>query len=129
MKGRIRVRLGVYSNVDKSIDMEQRFDRAKSAADTIRNSYNVAVAAYDNQLHEKEVYAERLLDEFQEAIDQKQFLVYFQPKFDIRPETPVLYGAEALVRWKHPELGMISPGVFVPLLENNGLVRELDHYV
>ena len=129
MKGRIRIRLGVYSDVDKSIEMEQRFDRAKSAADTIRNSYNVTVAAYDDQLHEKEVYAERLLDEFQEAIDQKQFLVYFQPKFDIRPESPVLYGAEALVRWKHPELGMISPGVFVPLFESNGLVRELDHYV
>ena len=129
MKGRIRVRLGVYSDVDKSIDMEQRFDRAKSAADTIRNSYNVTVAAYDDRLHEKEVYAERLLDEFQEAIDQKQFLVYFQPKYDIRPEAPVLCGAEALVRWKHPELGMISPGVFVPLFESNGLVRELDHYV
>ena len=129
MKGRIRVRLGIYSNVDKSMEMEQRFDRAKSAADTIRNSYNVLVAAYDDRLHEQEVFAERLLDEFQEAINRKQFQVYFQPKFDIRPEEPVLCGAEALVRWKHPELGMISPGIFVPLLESNGLVRELDHYV
>ena len=129
MKGKIRIRLGVYSEVDKSVEMEQRFDRAKSAADTIRNSYNVTVAAYDDALHEKEVYAERLLDEFQEAIDQKQFLVFFQPKFDIRPETPALCGAEALVRWKHPELGMISPGVFIPLFESNGLVRDLDHYV
>ena len=129
MKGKIRIRLGVYSGVDKSIEMEQRFDRAKSAADTIRNSYNVTVAAYDDALHEKEVYAERLLDEFQEAIDRKQFLVFFQPKFDIRPEKPVLCGAEALVRWKHPELGMISPGVFIPLFESNGLVRDLDHYV
>ena len=129
MKGKIRIRLGVYSGVDKSIEMEQRFDRAKSAADTIRNSYNVTVAAYDDALHEKEVYAERLLDEFQEAIDRKQFLVFFQPKFDIRPEKPVLCGAEALVRWKHPVLGMVSPGVFIPLFESNGLVRELDHYV
>jgi len=129
MKGRIRIRFGVYSAVDKSIEMGQRFDRAKSAADTIRNSYNVSVAFYDNDLHAKEVYAERLLDEFQEAIEQKQFQVYFQPKYDIRPETPELCGAEALVRWKHPELGMISPGIFVPLFENNGLVRDLDHYV
>ena len=109
--------------------MERRFDRAKSAADTIRNSYNLTVALYDDTLHEKEVYAEQLLDEFQEAIDQKQFRVFFQPKFDIRPETPVLCGAEALVRWQHPEKGMISPGVFVPLFESNGLVRDLDHYV
>lgn len=129
MKGKIRIRLGVYSGVDKTIEMEQRFDRAKSAADTIRNSYNVTVALYDDELHDKEVYAERLLDEFQEAIDQKQFLVFFQPKFDIRPEMPLLCGAEALVRWKHPELGLISPGIFVPLFESNGLVRELDHYV
>ena len=129
MKGRIRVRLGVYSDVDKSIAMEQRFDRAKSAADTIRNSYNTSVASYDDRLHEKEVFAERLLDEFQEAIDRRQFQVYFQPKYDIRPDQPVLCGAEALVRWKHPELGMVSPGIFVPLFESNGLVRELDHYV
>ena len=129
LKGRIRIRLGVYPQVDKAIEMERRFDRAKSAADTIRNSYNLTVALYDDTLHEKEVYAEQLLDEFQEAIDQKQFRVFFQPKFDIRPETPVLCGAEALVRWQHPEKGMISPGVFVPLFESNGLVRDLDHYV
>jgi EAL domain-containing protein (putative c-di-GMP-specific phosphodiesterase class I) len=129
MKGRIRVRLGVYAGVDKEIDMARRFDRAKSAADTIRSSYNVTVAVYDKTLHEKEMYAERLLDGFQEALDKKQFLVYFQPKYDIRPDKPVLCGAEALVRWKHPELGMISPGVFVPLFESNGLVRDLDHYV
>ena len=128
-KGRIRLRLGVYSGADKGIELERRFDRAKNAADTIRNSYNTAVAFYDDALHEAEVYAERLLDEFQEAIDRKQFQVYFQPKYDIRPDKPVLCGAEALVRWKHPELGMISPGVFVPLFENNGLVSELDHYV
>jgi diguanylate cyclase (GGDEF)-like protein len=129
LKGRIRTRIGVYSRVDKSIDMERRFDRAKSAADTIRNSFSVSVAVYDNALHEKEVYAERLLDDFQEALTQKQFTVFFQPKYDIRPEAPVLSGAEALVRWKHPELGMISPGVFIPLFENNGLIRDLDNYV
>ena len=127
--GRIRVRMGVCAGVDRSIDMERRFDRAKMAADTLRGSYTNFVAFYDNALHEKEIFAARLLDEFRNAVEQKQFMVYFQPKFDIRPETPKLYGAEALVRWKHPELGMISPGVFVPLFESNGLVRELDSYV
>jgi len=129
LKGRIRTRVGVYSRADKSIDMERRFDHAKSAADTIRNSFSASVAVYDDALHEKEVYAERLLDDFQEALAQKQFIVFFQPKYDIRPETPVICGAEALVRWKHPELGMISPGVFIPLFENNGLIRDLDNYV
>ncbi len=129
IRGRVRVRIGVYSEVDKTMDMEHRFDRAKMAADTIRNSFTSSVACYDKALHEKEVFAERLLDDFQEALDRKQFVVWFQPKYDIRPDTPVLYGAEALVRWNHPSLGMVSPGVFVPLFENNGLVRDLDNYV
>ena len=128
-RARVRVRLGVYPDVDKGIEMERRFDRAKMAADTIRNSFASVVALYDEALHQKEIFDGRLLDDFQEAIDARQFTVYFQPKFDIRPDKPVLCGAEALVRWKHPELGMISPGVFVPLFESNGLVRELDNYV
>ena len=125
----MRIRIGVYSGVDKAIDMERRFDHAKNAADTIRGSLLTSVAIYDDALHEKEVFAERLLDDFQDAIEQRQFAVFFQPKFDIRPEKPVLCGAEALVRWKHPELGMVSPAVFVPLFESNGLIRDLDNYV
>ena len=128
-KGRIRIRLGVCSETDKSVEMQTRFDRAKIAADTVRGSFTDCIAFYDNAMHEKEVYAERLLDEFQAAIDEKQFSVYFQPKYDVRPEKPVLCGAEALVRWIHPELGIISPGIFIPLFENNGLIRMLDRYV
>ena len=129
LKARVRIRVGVYSRVDKTLEMERRFDRAKSAADTIRNSFSASVAVYDDALREKEVEEERLLDDFPEALIQRQFAVYFQPKFDIRPPKPVLCGAEALVRWKHPEKGMVSPGVFVPLFERNGLVRDLDNYV
>ena len=129
MRGRVRLRAGVYPEVDRTLDMERRFDHAKMAADSIRNGYTACVARYDNTLHEKEIFAERLLDDFQEALDQKQFVVYFQPKYDILPDEPVIYGAEALVRWIHPELGMISPGVFIPLFESNGLIRDLDHYV
>ena len=125
----MRLRAGVYADVDKSLDMERRFDHAKDAADSIRNSFSTAVAVYDDSLHEKEVFAERLLDDFHDALAQKQFVVFFQPKFDIRPDAPVLCGAEALVRWKHPELGMVSPGVFIPLFEGNGLIRDLDDYV
>ncbi|MBP5349644.1 MAG: EAL domain-containing protein, partial [Clostridia bacterium] len=97
--------------------------------DTVRGSFTDCIAFYDNAMHEKEIYAERLLDEFDAAIDGKQFAIYFQPKYDVRPDTPILCGAEALVRWIHPELGMISPGVFIPLFENNGLIRILDRYV
>ena len=129
MHGHIRIRVGVYPEVDKRLEIARRFDRAKDAADSIRNSFSTSVAFYDDRLHEQEVFAERLLDDFHDALAQKQFVVFFQPKYDIRPETPVLCGAEALVRWKHPELGMVSPGVFIPLFEGNGLIRGLDNYV
>ena len=129
LHGHIRIRLGVYAEVDKRLEIERRFDHAKDAADSLRNSFSASVAFYDDRLHEREVFAERLLDDFHDALAQKQFMVFFQPKFDIRPDTPVICGAEALVRWKHPELGMVSPGVFVPLFEGNGLIRDLDNYV
>ena len=128
-KGRVRIRVGVCPRVDKTVDMERRFDHAKSAADTLRNSFSESVAVYDESLREGEAYAERLLDDFRSALAQKQFAVYFQPKYGIRSPKPVLCGAEALVRWQHPELGMIPPGRFIPLFESNGLIRELDHYV
>ena len=126
---RLRLRMGVYPNVDKELDIERRFDRAKSAADTVRNNFTKMIAFYDNSLHESEIFADQLLEDFHTALEEKQFLVYFQPKFDIRPAIPVLHSAEALVRWQHPTLGMISPGIFIPLFENNGLILELDHYV
>lgn len=126
---RARLRMGVYADVDKSIDIERRFDRAKMAADTLVGSYRSTFALFDNNLHESEVFAERLLDSFDTAIRDKQFKVYFQPKFDVRPDKPVLASAEALVRWIHPELGFISPGQFIPLFEENGLIGRLDEYV
>lgn len=126
---RFHLRMGVYPDVDKSIDIERRFDRAKMAADTGRNKYGQTVSYYDNKLHNEKLYEEQLLDDFRSALEQRQFLVYYQPKFDVRKDKPVLASAEALVRWKHPRLGMIDPGLFIPLLEDNGLVQKLDHYV
>ena len=125
----VRARMGVYPNVDRGIDMEHRFDYAKQAADTVKSSYSQAVGFYDNAMHEKELYAEQLLEGFPAAIREKQFFVCYQPKYDVRSPKPVLAGAEALVRWRHPRLGLISPGSFIPLFEKNGLIRELDSYV
>ncbi|MBQ9262923.1 MAG: EAL domain-containing protein [Clostridia bacterium] len=128
-ENRVRLRMGVYSVVDKSIDIEQRFDRAKMAADTIKGSFTKTIAYYEKSLHEKQLYMEQLVDDFSAAIAENQFKVYYQPKFDIRPDTPILTSAEALVRWVHPKFGMISPGVFIPLFEENGLIQKLDSYV
>ncbi|MBR0162203.1 MAG: EAL domain-containing protein [Oscillospiraceae bacterium] len=129
VNSRVRLRLGVYANADKTLDVERRFDRAKIAADMVRNSFTKTIGIYDRTMHERELYAEQLIDDFQQAIQEKQFKVYYQPKFDIRPKVAALCGAEALVRWQHPERGLISPGIFIPLFEDNGLIRELDHFV
>lgn len=126
---RIRIRMGIYPCVDKTLDIERRFDRAKLAADTIRGSFVKSIAIYDDALHELEIFEDQLLSSFQTALQEGQFSVYYQPKYDIRPELPVLASAEALVRWEHPESGMISPGVFIPLFERHGLIQELDRFV
>ena len=125
----IRLRMGVYSNVDKSLRIERRFDRAKMAADTVRDSYTRSIGVYDDALLKSELYSQRLMDDFAQAIEDRQFVVHYQPKFDIQSSKPMLSSSEALIRWKHPELGMISPGVFIPLFEDNGLIQTLDHYV
>ena len=125
----VRLRMGVYPRVDKTIDIERRIDRAKLAADTVRSTFTKAVAIYDSALHESSIFAEQLLIDFPKAIEGHQFLVHYQPKYSIQGETPVLSSAEALVRWSHPEFGMISPGVFIPLFERNGLIQQLDQYV
>ena len=129
MGSKVRLRMGVYPKADKALDIEQRFDRAKLASDTVRNSFTKTVALYDDKLHKSEIYDEQLLEDFPRAIAEKQFVVYYQPKFEIQSTMPVLNSAEALVRWQHPTLGMIFPGDFIPLFESNGLIRELDSYV
>ena len=129
MDSRIRMRMGVYPDVDKALDVERRFDRAKLASDTVRDSFTKTVAIYDDTLRKTEIYWEQLLEDFPKAIAEKQFVVYYQPKFAIQTTMPQLSSAEALVRWHHPRLGMISPGDFIPLFEHNGLIRQLDGYV
>ena len=126
---RIRLRMGVYAKVDRSLPIERRFDRAKMAVDVIRNSYTKTIEFYDNRLYEKEVFEQQLVEGFHQAVNTRQFKIYYQPKFNIRGEMPVLCSAEALVRWIHPQFGFISPGQFIPLFESNGLIEELDLYV
>ena len=125
----VRLRLGVYANADKTLDVIRRFDRAKIACDMLRTNAAKNIEIYDDKIREKELYAERLINDFHTAIAERQFTVFYQPKFNIKRDPAVLSSAEALVRWKHPELGMISPGIFIPLFEDNGLIRELDMYV
>ena len=126
---KVKLRLGVYPNVDRTVKIERRFDRAKQAADTIRDSYTQFIAYYDASLLQKELRNERLIESLDTAIAERQFKIYYQPKYDITEEEPRLRSAEALIRWQHPEFGMVSPGVFIPLFEEKGLIQKVDRYV
>jgi len=125
----VRLRMGVYRGVEADRPLEWYCVAAKAACDTIRGNYARSVVVYDSSMHEKEIYNERLIADVETAIVEGQFAVYYQPKYDIRGDEPRLYSAEALVRWIHPELGFISPGAFIPLFEENGLISKLDEYV
>ena len=127
---RVRLRLGgVYAQCDKTLDLPRRFDRAKMAAESVKSGQLKVVGLYDDDMQEQALMKEKLLESFHASIAERRFRVFFQPKYDIRPDKPILASAEALVRWEHPELGMISPGIFIPVLEDSGLIFELDKYV
>jgi len=105
------------------------FDRARTACNMVRGNYQTRLMIYDDDMRMRELFHQRLLNDLRVAVKEEQFLVYYQPKYDIQCEPPRLASAEALVRWKHPELGMISPGDFIPLFEGNGLIGIVDGYV
>ncbi|MGX8720315.1 MAG: putative bifunctional diguanylate cyclase/phosphodiesterase, partial [Eubacteriales bacterium] len=124
----IRIRMGVMPWQEK-VEPVQLFDRARIACGMARGHYKDRLVVFDDQVREREIYEQRLLNDLSRALDEYQFEVYYQPKFDIQAEPPRLASAEALVRWRHPELGMIPPDEFIPLFEKNGQISLVDRYV
>ena len=126
---KITVRMGIYSDDGSSFDMERRFDCARLACHRLRNSYSTCYELYNAELHSRELHSERLINDMDKALAERQFKVFYQPKYNVTGGRPVLASAEALVRWMHPVFGMVSPGEFISLFENNGLIHKLDRYV
>ena len=124
----IRIRMGVMPWQEK-VEPVQLFDRARIACGMARGHYKDRLVVFDDQVRKREIYEQRLLNDLSRALDEYQFEVYYQPKFDIQAEPPRLASAEALVRWRHPELGMIPPDEFIPLFEKNGQISLVDRYV
>lgn len=125
----ITIRMGVFEDDGNGMNMEQRFDRARLACNKLRHSYTTCFDFYNEDLHSKELHEERLINDMEKALTEKQFKVFYQPKYNITGDKPVLTSAEALIRWFHPEFGMVSPGEFIPLFEDNGLIQKLDRFV
>lgn len=102
-------------------------DRATLAQKTVKNNYVRRYAFYNDFLGKQLRQEQEIISETYHALEEKQFVVYLQPKYDILENT--MFGAEALVRWQHPTKGVISPDSFIPLYETNGFITRLDEYV
>lgn len=126
---RISVRIGIYSDNGSGLDMETKFDRAERACFKLKNNYKTSYVFYSAQIHQRELFIQHLINDIDKALLEKQFKVFYQPKYDISGDKPVIASAEALIRWIHPEHGMIMPNEFIPLFEEHGLVYKLDSYV
>ena len=124
----VRLRMGVKP-WSEGVEPSLMFDRARVACNMVRGSYKTHLMVFDDDMRERELFQQRLLNDLRRAVEEHQFIVYFQPKYNIQCDPPRLASAEALIRWRHPELGMISPGTFVPLFERNGLIHVVDNYV
>ncbi len=124
----IHLRMGVKP-WREGVEPTLLFDRAGTACNMVRGDYQNPLMIFDEDMRMRELLNQRLLNDLRHAVEEEQFQVYYQPKYDIRCDPPRLASAEALIRWKHPELGMISPGEFVPLFEGNGLIGVVDNFV
>jgi len=110
-----------------SLRPQGMYDRALLAIQKIKNNYEVFLAEYDDVLRKELLVQRQVAENAQQALSEHQFVVYYQPKFDLHSNRT--NGAEALIRWIHPELGFMNPGVFIPLFEQNGFICKLDYYV
>lgn len=124
---RLQIKLGVYPIKDRTLSIHRMCDRAVLAACSIKGFFDKRIAFYDDSIRKKMIMEQNIIDTMTEALEREDFQVYLQPKVEIG--TGRLMGAEALVRWQHPQLGMVSPGDFIPVFEKNGFIYALDQFV
>lgn len=119
--------IGVYVLENHKMSVEAMYNRATMAAETCKHKFMSYVGYYNEKMTDRLVVEQEVMNDAQKALDEKQFTVYLQPKTNIHTEE--VYGAEALVRWIHPQKGLISPGKFIPVFESNGFIGRLDYYM
>lgn len=121
------IRCGIFYVEEKPMNISGMIDRAKLAKRYITDEYVQPYMVYDHSMQVAYIDKAKLAGELQEGIAKEQFKVYYQPVIDTK--TGKIASAEALIRWIHPDKGFISPALFIPALEENGHISELDFYV
>ncbi|MBQ9766542.1 MAG: GGDEF domain-containing protein [Lachnospiraceae bacterium] len=119
--------MGIYITEEKKHSAVSMMDRAILAQSTVKGSYTERYSYYTEAMRNNLLSEQEIAGIMAGALAEKQFVVYYQPQYN--HSTGALVGAEALVRWKHPERGLISPGLFIPIFEKNGFITKLDLYV
>lgn len=124
---KLQLAYGVYSVEDKRMELRQMEDRAAMARKAAKNNLLTNIVFYQEQF-KISLYNRKFIEEnIETALKERQFMMYLQPKYSISQNK--IIGAEALVRWKNPERGMIYPNDFIPVLEDNHYIRVVDYYI
>ena len=117
---------GIYEVKDRSLPVSVMCDRARRAILQIKNDYHKKVVYYDDKMRDNAMQEQELLGDLEEALKANEIQMYIQPQVS---RDKKVYGGESLVRWVHPDKGQILPGKFIPVLEQNGLISEVDKYI
>lgn len=117
----------VENDEDKALPIGLMRERALIAKRTIKKGALSYYAFFSDKFRNDIIMEQEIESEMHKALDEGQFVVYLQPKVDL--SSGKLKGAEALVRWQHPEKGIITPDSFIPVFESNGFIIKLDEYV
>lgn len=122
------VKIGVYVLKDGDGEhLQKAVNLANYAVDELNNLSRSEVTFYTEEMHDEVVRQQEIEKDMHRAMDEGEFEAYYQSKVDVT--TGKVIGAEALVRWKHKEKGLISPGEFVPVFEKNRFIIEVDFCV
>lgn len=118
---------GIYNVDNIYISVTQMLDRANMALNTVKGQYKERYAIYDEQLRTSMIEEQMIVREMELALESRQFSIYLQPIYNADTRKPI--AAEALVRWVHPDQGLLSPAKFMKIFEKNGFITRLDRYV
>ncbi len=121
------VKIGVYAPVDAECPMILCCDRAFLALSQIKGIYGKDIAFYEDSLQQQLLDEQRISETMERGLVNEEFRVFYQPKHEAI--TGKIAGAEALVRWEHPEYGFLAPSHFIPLFERNGFISKLDLFI